>query len=258
MHSEGDRSSDSSVFSYQRMLFRYRYAKKFLKKGPVLDIACGYGYAAGMFARYGYYGIDYDGEAVRIAREKSRGAGRFVVMKAQSLGFRDEVFSTVICCEVIEHLVLHEAPALIAEAYRVLKKGGIMILSTPNADKRINRWPSHLKEYSVGEMHALIRASGFSVVRRGGVSVDILHNRYDNNNPFTIARRKIYTLIAARPASTSNDAQSSTGPTGAESPFLAIAKRGLKIFLVGFAKVLNYAGYLLPRHAEYQIWVLQK
>jgi len=54
-----------------------------------------------------------------------------------SLDFEDEKFDYVIAIEVIEHL---ENPYnLIHESYRILKKGGKLILTTPNTQSIYNR-----------------------------------------------------------------------------------------------------------------------
>ena len=53
------------------------------------------------------------------------------------LPFKNEFFDVVTCLEVIEHL--HNPDNLIKEIYRVLKPGGVLILSTPNLASLTNR-----------------------------------------------------------------------------------------------------------------------
>ena len=48
------------------------------------------------------------------------------------LPFSDETFDVVVAGEIIEHL--KDTRQLIQESYRVLKKGGVFVGSTPNAD----------------------------------------------------------------------------------------------------------------------------
>ena len=45
--------------------------------------------------------------------------------------YADEYFSTVLCCELIEHL-LHDPMHLMSEVNRILKPGGHLVLTTPN------------------------------------------------------------------------------------------------------------------------------
>jgi SAM-dependent methyltransferase len=77
-------------------------------------------------------------------------------------------FDLVVCFEAIEHIRDHEE--LICEVKRLLKPGGIFIVSTPN--KEIYREgeppnPFHVKELSFGEFDGLLSRS-FSNVRYFG------------------------------------------------------------------------------------------
>jgi SAM-dependent methyltransferase len=45
--------------------------------------------------------------------------------------YPDEHYSTVLCCELIEHLY-HDPMFLLAEVNRILKPGGHFVLTTPN------------------------------------------------------------------------------------------------------------------------------
>lgn len=100
--------------------------------------------------------------------------------------YEDEYFSTVLCCELLEHLV-GDPMHMMAEINRILKPGGHLVLTTPNiaalraiagvlqgfhpmlfpayirpreggaADARHNR------EYTAGEIRTLLENSGFEV-----------------------------------------------------------------------------------------------
>ena len=41
MNDINERSSSKSIFSFQRLIFRYKLAKKFVNQGKILDIGCG-------------------------------------------------------------------------------------------------------------------------------------------------------------------------------------------------------------------------
>ena len=56
------------------------------------------------------------------------GEGVDVVADAHKLPFKDEKFEIILCTEVLEHL--HSPRVAISEMYRVLKKGGLLILTT--------------------------------------------------------------------------------------------------------------------------------
>lgn len=98
----------------------------------------------------------------------------------------DSHFSTVVCCELLEHLA-DDPMHLMAEVNRILRPGGSFVLSTPNicalravaavlsgyhpglytqytARKGGNDIePRHAREYTPSEIEGLFEAAGFSV-----------------------------------------------------------------------------------------------
>ena len=90
---------------------------------------------------------------------------KFIVSEAINLPFRSDTFDLCLCSEVIEHL--REPEALLKDINRVLKRGGKLILTTPNRvslgsaifrikhifDKKIITVDSsHAKEYTYYEI----------------------------------------------------------------------------------------------------------
>ena len=100
--------------------------------------------------------------------------------------YEDGRFATVLCCELLEHL--YEDPMhLMAEVNRILREGGRLVLSTPNAcslralsatllsyhpglfhhyvkpDAEGRRDPRHAREYAPRDLQALFEAAGFAV-----------------------------------------------------------------------------------------------
>ncbi len=161
-----ERTKKDKPFSYKKMLARYKIAKKYTK-GKVLDIGCGYGYQSEMFDNY--YGIDYYKPAIEDA-QRNYPNKTFEFMKIPPLKFPANCFDTVICCEMIEHIKEDDGKKLIKEIYRVLKDGGILFLTTPNAD---NKKPevNHDKGYTCKEIKELTESNGFSVIYVGGLSI---------------------------------------------------------------------------------------
>ena len=97
-----------------------------------LDVGCGAGrtYAQWVAPTAGrYVGVDVSAEAVEQAR--AAGIEAQVVPDAGELPFDDESFDRAICVEVMEHLFSPHAAA--AEIRRVLRPGGRLVASVPNA-----------------------------------------------------------------------------------------------------------------------------
>lgn len=66
-------------------------------------------------------------------------------LNEDNIPFDDEFFENVVCCEVIEHI--HDPWKLIAEAKRVMKSKGKLIITTPNVSKMYDRLHYLLKGF---------------------------------------------------------------------------------------------------------------
>ena len=82
--------------------------------------------------------------------------------------YPDDHFSTVLCCELIEHL-FEDPMHLMCEVNRILKPGGHLVLTTPNI-AALRGISAILQGYHPGFFHAYIAAA------EGG-EVDARHNR---------------------------------------------------------------------------------
>jgi SAM-dependent methyltransferase len=71
--------------------------------------------------------------------------------------YPDAHFSTVLCCELIEHL-FNDPMHLMAEVNRILKPGGHLVLTTPNV-AGLRGIAAILQGYHPGFFHAYIRPS---------------------------------------------------------------------------------------------------
>ena len=82
------------------------------------------------------YGTDLSEEVMRKALPLLKEA-KACDLNRDPLPWDDATFDCVVCCEVIEHIV--DTDRLLAELRRVLKPGGVLVLSTPNLASGINR-----------------------------------------------------------------------------------------------------------------------
>jgi len=102
-----------------------------LKGKKFLEVGCGMGYFSEMAQKNGAIvtGIDVGKKLVEKSRQKVPN-GKFIIASISNLPFKDETFDLILCTEVIEH-VENQNKGL-SEVFRVLKKGGYLVLTTPN------------------------------------------------------------------------------------------------------------------------------
>ena len=153
----------TSNFLMQEAYARYKFASKYIKKGDhVLDVACGVGYGTDILAKKAgsAIGIDIDRETVVYAQQNfSQNSANFILSAAESTPFKDGYFGTVVSFEMIEHL---QNPGIfLKEMVRITKKGGFVIVSTPNKEVHsVDGKPMsiyHTKEFSYQELSTLLK-----------------------------------------------------------------------------------------------------
>ena len=141
--------------------------------GRLLDVGFGNGGFLKLAQDIGWEvdGVDLDETAVETA--KSRG---FVVSNGDifSLKSPSEQYDVVTLCHVIEHV--HDPFAVISEAFRILKPGGVLWIDTPNmrslGQKKFGEhWrglepPRHLILFTPRSLRNLLRQSGFEEARQ--------------------------------------------------------------------------------------------
>ena len=163
-------------------------ALKLLDKGDrLLDIGCGDG-TLGYFAKNKYkevYGVDISEEALKIAKKRDIIVEK-VNLNEEKLPFENDYFDAVTCLDVIEHVF--EPRDLIREINRVLKRGGILIISTPNircwhhlfslivkgrfpkTSDDTEHWDGgHLHYFTYKDIELLLSEHGFEILVKRGV-----------------------------------------------------------------------------------------
>jgi ubiquinone/menaquinone biosynthesis C-methylase UbiE len=141
---------------------RYHFAASLVAGREVLDIACGAGYGSALLARRAarVTGADISPAAVDHARARYAAMANVDFRQADcaALPFADGSFDAVVSFETIEHIAAQDA--FLDEVRRVLRPGGLVILSCPNkveyTDKRGVTNEFHVRELSRDELAALI------------------------------------------------------------------------------------------------------
>ncbi len=141
-------------------LHRYELAALFADGRDILDLGCGTGSGSAILSSHGgtVTAIDIDPGAVEHARRHVGDRVTFLTGSAVALPFADAQFDLVTCFEVIEHVA--EQAEVLAQAARVLRGSGILIMSTPmrgEYNKGLLRPnPFHVREMEHDEFDALL------------------------------------------------------------------------------------------------------
>lgn len=106
---------------------------RFPEGAAVLDVGCGAGFLTNYLAEKGHRvsGIDLSGTSLEIAKKRDpTGKVDYRVANGYQLPFPDASFSAVCAMDLLEHVA--DPAQIIAEASRVLKKGGLFFFHTFN------------------------------------------------------------------------------------------------------------------------------
>lgn len=160
-----------SYFIYLMHIASYNFAKPFCTNKSVLELGCGSGYGSARIASVAQHieAVDVAEDAIEYANSKYAANNlRFSkIDPTQKIPFTDEQFDVVLSFQVIEHVLNDKA--YLQEAQRLLKKGGVLLLITPDRKHRLfpiqkpwNRW--HIREYSKSQLENLV--SKFFIIQK--------------------------------------------------------------------------------------------
>lgn len=138
---------------YAEHYHRYMAIQDLVKDKRVLDAACGEGYGADILAKYAseVIGIDICQESIEWAAQNyTKENLEFQISSIEKLPFSDNSFDVVVSFETIEHVNEEIQNSFLKEIARVLKKDGVLLISTPNKEvtskeEGINHF--HIKEF---------------------------------------------------------------------------------------------------------------
>ncbi|HEX2925703.1 MAG TPA: methyltransferase domain-containing protein [Ruminiclostridium sp.] len=146
---------------YMKIVERYIFAAGFISKDSiVLEAPCGFGYGAAYLSKKCRHveALDIAEDNIIFSRQAYRQSNiNWKTGDVTALPYADNVFDTYISFEVFEHIPADIVIRHIEEAYRVIRKGGRLIISTPNGEMRKNvHNPFHTKEYNYMEFKSVL------------------------------------------------------------------------------------------------------
>lgn len=140
--------------------------------GKLLDVGCGGGRLLNRMKKRGWQveGTDFDAQAAQ--RVSSRYGIKAHVGDLPQCQLPENNFDAITMSQAIEHL--YDPKANLRECLRLLKPGGLLVLTTPNvhsigAEKFGANWrgweaPRHLHLFSVASLQKLVQQLGFEVI----------------------------------------------------------------------------------------------
>lgn len=123
----------SEYLKRENLIFNYFLKDVDLKNKIILDAGCGLGLISEKLLekKAKVYGIDYSLNNINYVRKKFK-SKNFYCTSVTNLPFKNNFFDIIIYTEVIEHLNKEEQEKSLQELKRVLKKNGLLVLTTPN------------------------------------------------------------------------------------------------------------------------------
>ena len=157
----------SENYWFQRHVAAYRHAAA-LVAGAVVDAGCGEGYGAAILARRARVVIGTDLDAPTLHHASRRySSPRFLRCDVARIPLGTESVDAIVALQVVEHLV--DADGFARECARILRPGGVLVVSTPNRPTFPSGMnPFHVHEYDAADLATLLQAS-FSRVRLLGL-----------------------------------------------------------------------------------------
>lgn len=93
-----------------------------------------------------------------------------VNLDSLNLPFKSNSFDVISYFETIEHIPLEQVRPTLLEIHRVLKKDGMLLISTPNriANGKVKMSPDHKQEFSPEELSFILKMNGFNIMNKYG------------------------------------------------------------------------------------------
>lgn len=165
--------SEKALASYFQWC-RYKFLPLFEgipNDGSILELGCGPGYMLQFLGQCGFQrvkGIDLSKEQIELALQ--RGCDAEVADLFEYLSGRTDSFDAIVALDLLEHFHKEELLALAPLLQKALKRGGKLIIQTPNGEGLFSRQIiygdlTHLTILTPHSLQQLLRGAGFDRFR---------------------------------------------------------------------------------------------
>jgi len=165
-HQRFERSVEGVILAFRKA--RARRVMRYLPEGgSLLDVGCGRGVFIGVLEKKGYK--CFGAERYRLAARDAARRAKVMVGDSENMGLRSGAFDMVTFWQVLEHI--ENPDAAVAEAARLLKNNGRMLVQVPNPESLQARlsgpcWfhldpPRHTQLFPLKCLDRLCGAHGF-------------------------------------------------------------------------------------------------
>ena len=193
-------TSDNPI--HQRLFKAYVVAKDYVQ-GNTLEVGCGEGRGVSTLLELAseFTAVDKIENVIADLQQKHP-SGKFISMNIPPLGgLEDNTYDSIVSFQVIEHI--ENDFLYLKEIHRVLKSGGIALLTTPNRKLSLSRNPWHVREYLADELRVLASKIFKQVEMKGITGNEKVMEYYEQNKKSVnrITRFDIFNLQYTLPAS---------------------------------------------------------
>ena len=192
--------SDNPI--HQRLLKAYMASIPQVK-GKLLEIGCGEGRGVEILLDQvkSYHGLDQHKELINQLKDKYPESNFEQATIPPMESIKSNHYDSVVSFQVIEHI--KDDLLFLKEIYRVLKPGGVAVISTPNRKHSLSRNPWHIREYTSKELIELCQGVFDHVEAKGIGGNDKVWTYHEANRVSVnkITRFDIFDLQHKLPAS---------------------------------------------------------
>jgi len=165
---------------HQRLYRAYVDAMPFVR-GDVLELGCGEGRGIDLIEKKAksFTAVDKIESSVNKLEKKYPSHKFYASSFPPVTLFSDNSFDTIISFQVIEHI--KDDVLFIKEIYRLLKRGGTALITTPNILMTLTRNPWHIREYTSESLKEIVSKSFLDFNMKGITGNDKVRNYYEVN-----------------------------------------------------------------------------